>query len=230
MTSDLVLVPGLSCDARLWRDVVEQLGSDVRPFIADVAQDDSIPAIARRLLQAAPPRFALAGLSMGGYVALEVMRQAPERVTHLALLDTSSRADTEARKEIRRAGMAAASGGKFGLVARLQLPDVLIKQHLDTALADDVEAMTLRVGLDVYLAQQTAIMGRIDSRPHLAAIAVPTLVGVGEGDTLTPRALAEEMAEAIPGAELVVFPQSGHVPTMENPEAVVAAMREWLAR
>ncbi|KKC41111.1 alpha/beta hydrolase [Devosia epidermidihirudinis] len=230
MTSDLVLLPGLSCDERLWRDVIDQLGNEVRPLVADLLQDDSIAAMARRVLDAAPPRFALAGLSMGGYVALEIIRQAPERVTHLALLDTSSRSDTEARKEMRRAGMAAATGGKFGLVARMQLPDVLIKQHLDTPLADEVGEMTLRVGLDVYLAQQKAIMARIDSRPFLPSIAVPTLVGVGEGDMLTPRVLSEEMAELIPGAELVVFPDSAHVPTMENPDAVVAAMRAWLAR
>ena len=228
MAIDLVLVPGLSCDARLWRDVIA--GLQARCTVGDVAQDDTIAGMAERILRAAPPRFALAGLSMGGYVALEIIRQAPERVSHLALLDTSARADDDARMAMRRAGMAAAAAGRFDTVARLQLPGVLIAEHLETPLAQDVQAMTLRVGVAVYVAQQTAIMARIDSRPFLAEIAVPTLVGVGEGDALTPLALAEEMAWAIPGAELVVFPKSGHVPSMENPEAVIAAMTVWLSR
>ena len=228
MTSDLLLLPGLICDERLWRDVIGGLGA--RSMVADLTQDDSVAGMARRALASAPARFALAGLSMGGYVAFEIMRQAPERVTHLALLDTSARPDDEARKQTRRSGMAAVQEGKFGLVSRAMLPGLLAPANLDSALAEEVQAMSERVGAQAYLRQQAAIMGRVDSRPTLAQIAVPTLVGVGEMDKLTPPDLAEEMAAGIKGAERVRFPDSGHLSTMENPAAVVTAMRRWLGR
>jgi pimeloyl-ACP methyl ester carboxylesterase len=228
MTSDLLLLPGLLCDARLWRDVIA--GLPVRSHVADLTQDDSMPAMAQKALAAAPPRFALAGLSMGGYVALEIMRQAPERVTHLALLDTSARADDEARRETRRKGIEMVGQGRFIGVSRGLLASLLAPHHLGTPLAQEVQAMSERVGPEAYVRQQTAILNRIDSRPLLPAIMQPTLVGVGEADKLTPPELAEEMAAAIPGAELVRFPDSAHLPTMENPGAVVSAMQAWLGR
>jgi pimeloyl-ACP methyl ester carboxylesterase len=226
MASDLLLLPGLLCDERLWREVIA--GIDAHAIVADLTQDDSMAAMAERVLATAPARFALAGLSMGGYVAFEIMRRAPERVTHLAVLDTSARPDDEARKETRRGGMAAVREGKFGLVSRAMLAGLLAPAKLTSPLAEEVQAMSERVGADAYLRQQTAIMGRMDSRPSLQAIAVPTLVGVGELDTLTPPELAEEMARGIPGAHLVRFPGSGHLSTMENPSAVLEAMRAWL--
>lgn len=228
MTSDLVLLPGLICDERLWRDVIG--GLDARPQVADLTQDDSIAAMAARTLAAAPARFALAGLSMGGYVAFEIMRQAPGRVTHLALLDTSARADDEARRETRRKGIEMVKNGRFIGVSRGLLASLVAPQHLGTPVAADVQAMSERVGQDAYVRQQTAILGRIDSRPMLGAIAVPTLVGVGEMDKMTPPELAEEMAAGIAGAELVRFAESAHLPPMENPAAVVEAMRGWLGR
>lgn len=229
MTSELVLLPGLICDERLWRDVAAEL-VEHRPWVADLTTAGSIAAMARQVLELAPERFAVAGLSMGGYVALEIMRVAPERVTHLALLDTSARPDDEERKDRRRRALVAVDRGEFALVARAMLPGLLAPQHLEGPLAEEVQAMSLRVGEGPYRRQQEAIMARIDSRPTLADIAVPTLVGVGEFDTLTPPALAEEMAAGIVGAELATFPDSAHLATMENPAAVVAAMREWLGR
>ena len=228
MTSDLVLLPGLICDARLWRDVIA--GLDQRSMVADLTQDDSIAAMAARTLAAAPARFALAGLSMGGYVALEIMRQAPERGTHLALLDTSARPDDEARKETRRKGIEMVEQGKFIGVSRGLLGSLVAPQHMGTDVAREVQAMSERVGQAAYVRQQVAIMGRVDSRPGLGEIRVPVLVGVGESDKLTPPELAEEMAAGIKGAELVRFPDSAHLPTMENPGAVVDAMRAWLGR
>lgn len=228
MTSDLVLLPGLICDERLWRDVIA--GLDHRASVADLTQDDSIAAMAKRVLDWAPPRFAMAGLSMGGYVAFEIMRQAPERVTHLALLDTSARADDDARKETRRKGIEMVGKGKFIGVSRGLLGKLVAPEHLGTPVARDVQEMSERVGQAAYLRQQVAIMNRIDSRPTLGAIAVPTLVGVGEKDQMTPPDLAEEIAAGIDGATLVPFPDSAHLPTMENPAAVVAAMTGWLAR
>lgn len=228
MTSDLVLLPGLICDERLWRDVIA--GLDARSVVADLTQDDSIAAMAARTLAAAPARFALAGLSMGGYVAFEIMRQAPERVTHLALLDTSARADDEARKETRRKGIDMVAQGKFIGVSRGLLGSLIAPQHMGMPVAREVQDMSERVGSEVYKRQQVAIMNRVDSRPLLGEIAVPTLVGVGELDKMTPVELAEEIASGIAGADLVRFPDSAHLPTMENPGAVVEAMKRWLGR
>lgn len=228
MASDLLLLPGLICDERLWRDVIA--GLDARSVVADLTQDDSIGAMAQRALAAAPARFALAGLSMGGYVAFEIMRQAAERVTHLALLDTSARADDDARKETRRKGIEMVGQGKFIGVSRGLLGSLVAPQHMGTPVAGDVQAMSERVGQAAYMRQQVAIMNRVDSRPTLGDIQVPTLVGVGESDKLTPPELAEEMAAGIAGSELVRFPDSAHLPTMENPSAVVEAMKAWLAR
>lgn len=230
MYQPVVFLPGLICDQRLWRDVIDGLADRIAPMVADLRLDDSIAAMAARTLAAAPPRFALAGLSMGGYVALEIMRQAPERVTHLALLDTSARADTEERRETRRKGIAMIGEGKFIGVSRGLLGQLVAPHHLGTPLADEVQAMSERVGPDAYIRQQKAIMGRIDSVPHLEAIAVPTLVGVGQLDKMTPIELAEEMAGTIPGAELAKFADAAHLPTMENPAPVVEAMKGWLER
>lgn len=228
MTSDLVLLPGLICDERLWRDVMT--GLPARSMVADLTQDDSIAAMATRTLAAAPARFALAGLSMGGYVALEIMRQAPERVIRLALFDTSARADDEARRETRRKGIEMARSGRFIGVSRGLLASLIAPQHMGTPIAAEVQAMSERVGQEAYMRQQVAIMNRVESRPMLGGIDVPTLVGVGELDKMTPLELAQEMAAGIAGAELVVFPDSAHLPTMENPGAVAEAMRGWLNR
>lgn len=230
MYQPIVLLPGLICDQRLWRDIIDGLADRVAPMVADLRLDDSIAAMAARTLAAAPPRFALAGLSMGGYVALEIMRQAPERVTHLALFDTSARADTEERRETRRKGIEMIGQGKFIGVSRGLLGQLVAPHHLGTPLADEVQAMSERVGGEVYIRQQKAIMGRMDSVPFLEEIAVPTLVGVGALDKMTPPELAEEMATGIEGAELVQFPDAAHLPTMENPAPVVAAMQVWLTR
>lgn len=230
MYQPLVFLPGLICDARLWRDVIAGLADRIAPMVADLTLDDTIAEMAARTLAAAPDRFALAGLSMGGYVALEIMRQAPERVTHLALLDTSARADTEERRETRRKGIDMIGQGKFMGVSRGLLGQLVAPHNLGTPLADDVQAMSERVGPEAYIRQQQAIMGRVDSVPSLGDITVPTLVGVGALDKMTPPELAEEMASGIPAAELVQFPGAAHLPTMENPGAVVDAMRAWLAR
>jgi len=228
MASDLLLLPGLICDERLWREVIA--GLDARSTVADLTQDDSMAAMAARALASAPERFALAGLSMGGYVAFEIMRQAPERVTHLALFDTSARPDDEARKATRRKGIDMVGQGKFIGVSRGLLGSLIAPQHMGMEVARDVQAMSERVGQAAYMRQQVAIMNRVDSRPVLGDINVPTLVGVGELDKMTPPELAEEIAAGIAGAELVRFADSAHLPTMENPAAVVEAMKRWLGR
>jgi pimeloyl-ACP methyl ester carboxylesterase len=230
----LLLLPGLLCDERLWRDQVTGLGDVADIAIADLTRDDNIAGMAARAIAMLDARgidnFAVCGLSMGGYVAAEIWRQATARVTHLALLDTSARADTEAQTQRRRGLMALTRSGQFKGVTPRLLPSLIHPDRLTTPLADEVRAMAERVGREAFLRQQQAIMTRVDSRSDLPRVAVPTLVGVGAHDILTPPELAEEMAALIPGATLERFAGSGHLPTMEVPEDVNAALRVWLAR
>lgn len=224
----LLLLPGLLCDARLWRDQVEELADIAAPRVADLTLDDTVAAMAARALAGAPPRFALAGLSMGGYVAFEVMRQAPERVLRLALFDTSARPDTAEQSRRRRGLMALTRSGQFRGVTPRLLPQLVHPDHLAGPLGQEVLDMAARVGRDAFLRQQAAILGRPDSRPLLPAIAVPTLVAVGAGDQLTPPELAAEIAAGIPGARLHTLPGCGHLPVMEAPGPASRLMRDWL--
>jgi pimeloyl-ACP methyl ester carboxylesterase len=226
----LILVPGLLCTRALFAPQVDALAPSVRIIVADHTRDDAMEAIASRLLAAAPTRFALAGLSMGGYVALEVLRQAPERVTRLALLDTSARPDTEDARERRLGQIAAAEAGRFEEVQAELWPRLIHPDRLhDRALEASVRGMMRESGVETFVRQQRAIMGRRDSRALLGAIEVPTLVLVGAQDALTPPELAREMADGIEGASLVVVPQSGHLSTLERPEAVTRALQAWLS-
>lgn len=225
----LVLLPGLLCDAALWRAQVEGLGTLAAPTIVDLTRDDSLVGMARRALAEAPPSFALAGLSMGGYVAQEVMRQAPERVTRLALLDTSARADTPEQTARRRGLIEFSEKGEFkGVTPRLLPLLIHPARHEDKPLTDLVMGMAERVGKEAFLRQQKAIMGRPDGREDLRRIACPTLVLCGRQDALTPLALHEEIAGLVAGAKLVVVEDCGHLSTMEKPVTVTAALRQWL--
>ncbi|WP_235907955.1 alpha/beta fold hydrolase [Siccirubricoccus phaeus] len=225
---DVLLLPGLLCDAALWQAQIAGLRDVARCQVADTVSDDSLAAMAARALAAAPPGFALAGLSMGGYLALEILRQAPERVTRLALLDTSARPDTEAQARRRRGLIGLARTGAFRGVTPRLLPQLVHPRHLAGPVGAAVMAMAERVGRDAFLRQQAAILGRPDSRPDLAGITVPTLVVVGEADVLTPPEHAEEIAAGIMGARLEVIPGCGHLPPMEEPGVVTGVLRDWL--
>lgn len=187
-------------------------------------------AIARHILEAAPPRFALAGLSMGGYLSFEIMRQAPERVLRLALLDTAPRADRPDQTERRNIQIAMARDGRFAEIPGLLFPIMVHPEHLqDEALRGPFWQMFSDTGADAFIRQQEAIKSRPDSRPSLAAIRCPTLVLVGDSDQATPPDAAREIAEGIEGARLVIVPKSGHLSTLEQPEAVMAALTDWMA-
>jgi len=224
-----VLVPGLSCSPRLYAAQIPPLWRFGPVVVADHTRDDSMSAIAGRILASAPPRFALAGLSMGGYIAFEIMRQAPERVAKLALLDTGARADTPEQTERRHRLIELARGGRFLEIPDLMFPLLVHRERLgDAGLREINRRMAEDTGADAFARQQMAIMRRPDSRPGLAAIRAPTLVLVGDGDELTPPALAQEIAAGIPGARLVVVPDSGHLSTLEQPTAVTNALVEWM--
>lgn len=225
----LVLVPGLLCSARLYAAQIPQLWSCGPVTIADHTRDDTMAAIARRILAAAPPRFALAGLSMGGYLSFEILRQAADRVVKLALLDTSARADTPEAVAARKAQIAQAAAGGLAEVADAQFMRLVHPaRREDSSLREVNRMMSREVGAQAFIRQQTAIVGRVDSRPMLKDIRCPTLVLVGEADALTPPDRAAEMAAGIPGARLVQVPECGHLSTLERPEAVTAALLEWL--
>ena len=167
--------------------------------------------------------------AMGGFIALEIMRQAPERVEKLALLDTSSRPDAPEQTERRRLLMGLAKEGRYAEIPEQAFPIyVHRKRHGDEALKRIVREMAEATGIEAYLRQQQAILSRPDSRPRLAAISCPTLVLVGEGDEATPPELAREIAERIRGSRLVVVPDSGHLSTLEQPAMVTKALVEWL--
>lgn len=225
----LVFLPGLLNDARLWQAQIDGLAGAADCVVGDLTGGASMAALADSVLEQAPSaRFALAGLSMGGYVALEVMRRAPERVLALALLDTSARPDTPQATEGRRAAMKLSETDFPAVVAAL-FPKLVLPAHArDAALASLFTAMAGGVGAEAYRRQQTAILGRIDSRPFLGAIACPTLVLCGEGDAVTPVEVHAEMASAMPGARFTTVPDCGHLSAIERPGAVTEALREWL--
>lgn len=224
----LVLLPGLLCDADLWRDQIAALGDGVAPFVADLTRDDDIGAMAERTLAAAPPRFALVGLSMGGYVAFEIMRRAPERVTRLALIDTSASPDARHRAERRAAAMDSLAVGKFAGVTTRLLPQLVHPKHVDGPVGARVRAMAARVGGEAFLRQQRAILARPDFRPGLSRIRVPTWVAVGDSDVLTPPAEAREIFLEIANATLHVFEACGHLPPLEQPAETSRFLARWL--
>jgi pimeloyl-ACP methyl ester carboxylesterase len=185
--------------------------------------------MAASILAAAPPRFALVGISMSGYICLEIIRQSPGRVIKLALLDTSARPDTPEQITRRRALVALARTGDFEALLAQVLSAILHPAHQnDPALREVNVRMGLTVGVNGLARQTEAVIARIESRPSLPAISVPTLVLVGDGDPLTPPDRAEEMAAAIPNARLVVVPKCGHGSTLEQPESVNRALIEWM--
>jgi pimeloyl-ACP methyl ester carboxylesterase len=226
----LILLPGLLNDAELWRDQVGGLADVVRCQVADLTRGQSLRELAEQVLADAEPTFALAGFSMGGYVAQEIARIAPERIQRLALIDTAIRADTPERAAQRRAVNAAASGeGAFlGVADRLMASYVDASRLSDKNLTGRIQAMTQRLGREVFLRQNG--LAREDGAAALRALRCPIVIICGEYDAITPLAGQHEMAHAIGCSHMVIIPNAGHMTPMEAPEAVNAALRRWLVR
>jgi pimeloyl-ACP methyl ester carboxylesterase len=226
----VLLIPGLGGSPRIYAPVVPQLWRFGPVTVANHIRDNSLGAIARRILAEAPPRFALAGHSMGGYIAFEILRQAPERVAKLALINTQARPDTPEASERRRVLMARVQAGHFHDVLDELFPGfVHPSRQGDADLRKLVHDMGDDMGADAFVRQQTTIMSRADSRPTLATIECPTLVLTGDEDNTIPNAMSVEMADGIPGAKLVIIPDCGHLPQPEQPRAAAAALVDWLA-
>ncbi|PIT03070.1 alpha/beta hydrolase [Bradyrhizobium nitroreducens] len=228
-TIPILLVPGLASSARIYAPVVPALWRFGPVMIANHIRDDSMADIAARVLSEAPPRFALAGHSMGGYIALEIMRQAPERVVKLALINTQARPDTPEATTRRRGLMERARRGELRAIREESFPELVHPSRRDDAdILKLVHAQDEDVGVEGYLRQQTAIIARVDSRPTLATITCPTLVLTGDADNTIPNAFSKEMAEGIAGARLAILERCGHLPQAEQPEATARALTEWL--
>jgi pimeloyl-ACP methyl ester carboxylesterase len=226
----IVLIPGLLCSPRLWQSQIEALSADHQMEVFDHRRDADYGSMAERLLAETPGSFALVGLSMGGYLAQEVAIRAPERVERLALTCTRAEPDSEEGRARRLAQVRDAESGRFEAVAAgLGEGWVALPNRTDAHLAVLAE-MARWCGVAAFRSQQAAIAGRRDMRPHLAGIRCPTLVLCGRDDTLTLPSGHIAMAEAIPGADLVILGGCGHLAPLERPAAVTDALRTWLAR
>ena len=222
-------LPGLLEDAEAFRALMDGLADVAACGVADMTRESTIAGIARSALEQAPAGpLHLVGHSMGGYVALEILRQAPGRVAKVAFLNTHARPDSPEATENRRRLMALAERD-FRAVIDALLPKLMRPEHVkDGALAGIVANMALAIGKEAFRRQEEAIIARIDSRPHLGAIRCPALVVAARDDQLMPVEWLEELARGIPGARLAIVEKSGHMASVEQPRAVLALLREWL--
>ncbi|MGE7904687.1 alpha/beta fold hydrolase [Peribacillus sp. NPDC094092] len=225
----LILLPGTLCDERLWETVNLSDLADVR--ICDVSKADTIEGIAQAVLEEAPDKFALAGLSLGGIISLEIMRLAPERVMKLALLDTNPNPPTLEQIEGWERFIDMANNGQFLDITTQHLLPVLIHpdRRNDEALVSKIIDMAEKIGIAGYINQLKAVMTRSDQRPILPAIACPTMILAGREDRVCPLHMSEYLTENIPSASLEIVGHSGHLSPLEQPEKVSAALRKWLS-
>lgn len=225
-----LLLPGMLCDQRMWAHQLDALHIPVQ--VADLTRSEDFESMAARVLAEAPPTFAMAGLSMGGIAAFEIWRQAPERVTHVALLDTNPHADAEDRRHLRLKQIAEARSGKLRELAIESLKPLYLAEcnRENEALLEILLDMALDCGPDVFERQSRALLNRPDSVPTLGTMDVPALVLCGREDSLCPVSYHELMAAEIPNSELMVLDRCGHLSTMEQPEATSRALIELFER
>ena len=231
MPTPLLLLPGLLNTRRLWERQIADLADIADVSVPELWHYDSIGAMAEAALNQAPERFALGGFSMGGYVAFEILRRAPQRVERLALMGTQATPDTPEATARRRGFIEQTKLGRFHGVQPSLLPQIVHRSRLaDQEVIQPIVAMAAEVGADGFCRSQTAMIARPDSRPLLVEIRQPTLVLVGRQDIATPLARAQEMAADISHSQLVVIEQSGHMTPLEKPAEVSAALRRWLTQ
>jgi len=231
VSEPLVLVPGTMCDARLFAPQVARFSAERAVHVACVAQHNRIEEMASDLLTSAPQRFALAGHGMGGIVAMEVLRRAPDRVSRVALMDTNPLAETPEMAAAREPQMARVKAGKLEDVMGEEMkPAYLAPGPGRPAVLRTMMDMALSLGPDVFLRQSRALQRRRDQQATLARTRVPALILCGEHDSLCPIQRHEVMAELMPAAGLVVIENAGHLPTLENPDETGDALADWLHR
>jgi pimeloyl-ACP methyl ester carboxylesterase len=225
----VMLISGQLLTADTWTPQVRSLSRDYDLRFADHTRDDTIAVMAERLLAEAPGRFDIVAHAMGGFVAFEVLRRAPERVRSLALLATLASADGPAQTVRREGYIRLVEQGKFPAVIEERIP-ILVHpvRREDEALLSTVRNMALQTGAQTFMAQQRAIMGRFDSRPGLSAIPCPTLLIWGRQDGIATEAHQDEMRDAIPNVRLTVVEDCGHLLTLERPATVTRILKDWL--
>ncbi|WP_373050535.1 alpha/beta fold hydrolase [Thalassovita aquimarina] len=231
MTDPLVFLPGMMCDARLFAPQLADLSRDHAVTVAPITQGETIEDIATGLLEVLPQKFALAGLSMGGIVAMEILRRAPDRVARLALMDTNALAETPQSATMYEPFISKARSGQLDEAMRdFMKPEFLAPGPGRMAILNTVFDMARDIGADVFVRQVRALQRRQDQQPTLRKCKCPALVLCGEEDGLTPVKRHRFMADLIPYAELEIIPGAGHLPVLEQPGAVTAALRRWMAR
>jgi pimeloyl-ACP methyl ester carboxylesterase len=229
MSEALVLLPGMMCDARLFGPQIAELSAEMAVMVAPITQGERIEEIASSLLDLLPKRFALAGLSMGGIVAMELLRRAPDRITRIALMDTNPLAETPVIAANREPQIVKVRSGRLLEVMRDEMkPNYLAPGPYRGEVLDLVMDMAETLGPEVFIRQSRALQRRKDQQATLRKCKVPTLVLCGEHDALCPVKRHTFMAELIPFAELVVLENSGHLPTLEQPAETTAALRKWM--
>lgn len=225
----LVLLPGMMCDARLYGPQIAALSARWPLMLATITAHDTIEALAAEVLAHAPHHFALVGLSMGGIVAMEMLRQAPGRVTRVALLDTNPLAESDEIKVRREPQIARAlDGGLAGIMRDEMKPNYLTDRPEKGAILDLCMDMALRLGPEVFARQSRALANRPDQQNTLRAVQGPTLILMGEADRLCPRDRHELMHALVPGSQFSVIEDAGHLPTLEQPEKTTAELIRWL--
>ncbi|WP_299045431.1 alpha/beta fold hydrolase [uncultured Tateyamaria sp.] len=229
MAEPLVFLPGMMCDARLFGPQIAELSAEYSVMVSPVTRGERIEEIASGLLDELPQRFALAGLSMGGIVAMEILRRAPDRITRLALMDTNPLAETPQVAAAREPQIVKARTGRMAEVMRDEMkPNYLAPGPYRNEILDLVMDMADALGPDVFVRQSRALQRRRDQQGTLRKCKVPTLVLCGAHDELCPVKRHTFMAELIPGAELKVVEDAGHLPTLESPAETTQALRDWL--
>ena len=229
MTEPLVFLPGMMCDARLFGPQIAELSADHCVTIAPVTQGERIEEIASGLLDQLPARFALAGLSMGGIVAMELLRRAPDRITRIALMDTNPLAETPSVAAAREPQIVGVRTGRLEQVMREEMKPHYLAPGLHRGeVLDLVMEMALTLGPEVFVRQSRALQRRRDQQGTLRKCKVPTLVLCGAHDVLCPVKRHTFMAELIPYAKLVVLENAGHLPTLEAPAETTQALRDWM--
>mmetsp|Transcript_29429 Transcript_29429/g.57595 ORF Transcript_29429/g.57595 Transcript_29429/m.57595 type:complete len:237 (+) Transcript_29429:2277-2987(+) len=229
MADPLVFLPGMMCDARLFGPQIAALSPDYSVMVCPVTRGERIEEIASGLLDELPAKFALIGLSMGGIVAMEILRRAPDRITRLALLDTNPLAETPQVAAAREPQIVKVRAGRMQDVMREEMkPNYLAPGPFRNEILDLVMDMADALGPEVFVRQSRALQRRRDQQGTLRKCRVPTLVMCGAYDALCPVKRHTFMAELIHGAELRVLENAGHLPTLEMPDETTAALRTWL--
>lgn len=228
----LILLPGTLCDERLWAHQVEQLGDVADVTVGDLTLDNTIEGMARTVLDNAPEKFALAGLSLGGIVAMEVVHQAPDRVTKLAILNSNPYGPTPRQIDTWNHFKQLVKDGRFCEITKEYLLPHLIHpdRQQDKELTAMIIAMADQIGPNAYVRQLDALATRGDSRDRLTKIKCPTILVSGQEDSVCPLRLHKEMNGLIPNSQLSVINHCGHLSTIEQPEIVTSILKSWLVQ